>query len=464
VKLRALSFLNHVPSRRDPTPMIDQAVEWGLDVIVSQGTGKDFGPHMLGSGTQFPVRNFKENIRPYIKAAHRLHIPFVLSVGIAGAHQQLAECLEAFDELCREEALDLEVAVISGDVDPALIRKKLEAGVAIPRMDDHDALPELLRVEDVDVSANIVAQMGPEPIMAALELGVDGVITGRALDVGLFMAPALRAGASKATAALFGKLMECCGVALYPGDPGVAIYGEIEDDDAIVIRSPDPANECRVRNLAAHSFYERKNPFREENPGGYLDLDDVTYEQLDTQSVRVRGPKWGETPYTVKLEGAASMGFRAINVAGIREPRYVDCAPEVIERIKEELRTADRFAHLREGVDYHLNVTLYGRDAVLGDIEPRRGDEHELGAVIDAVGPTAEMARELCYYAYLSLWIRPYPGRKTTAGNNAQRFTQPILDGGELFRWSIWHLMPLDDPLEPFDREVEHFPREVAVA
>jgi len=464
LKFRALSFLNHVPSRVDPLPMIEQAAAWGLDAIISQGTGKDFGPHMLGSGTQFPVRNFKENIRPYVKAAHRIGVPFIMSVGIAGARQQLAECLDAFDEVCTEESLDLQVAVIAGDIDPGFIRKQIEAGVAIPRMDDHPALPELLRLEDVDATPNIVAQMGPEPIMAALAEGVDGVITGRALDVGLFMAPALRAGASKATAALFGKLMECCGVALYPGDPGVAIYGEIDDDDSIVIRSPDANSECRVRNLAAHSFYERKNPFREENPGGYLDLDEVTYEQLDSSAVRVRGPKWGDTPYAVKLEGAASMGFRAMNVAGIRDQRYLDALPDVVERIKEELRTAERFMHLREGVDYHLNITLYGRDAVLGSIEPHTGEEHEVGAVIDAVGPTPAMARELCYYAYLSLWIRPYPGRKTTAGNNAQRFTQPIVDGGELFRWSIWHLMPLDDPLEPFDRSVDRFPRKEVAA
>src|SRR3954454_6771423 len=211
--------------------MIEQAAAWGLDAIISQGTGKDFGPHMLGSGTQFPVRNFKENIRPYVKAAHRIGVPFIMSVGIAGARQQLAECLDAFDEVCPEESLDLQVAVIAGDVAPGFIRKQIEAGVAIPRMDDHPALPELLRLEDVDATPTIAARRAPEPIMAALAEGVDGVITGRALDVGLFMAPALRAGASKATAALFGKLMECCGVALYPGDPGVTIYGEIDYDD-----------------------------------------------------------------------------------------------------------------------------------------------------------------------------------------------------------------------------------------
>ena len=76
MKVRILSFLNHVPATSDPTPMIERAAEWGIDYIVSQGTGKDFGPHFLGSGEQFPVSNFVENIRPYLLAAHRMHVPF----------------------------------------------------------------------------------------------------------------------------------------------------------------------------------------------------------------------------------------------------------------------------------------------------------------------------------------------------------------------------------------------------
>lgn len=458
MKLRVLSFLNHVPATKDPTPMIERAAEWGIDYIVSQGTGKDFGPQFLGSGTQFPVSNFVENIRPYITAAHRLQVPFIMSVGIAGARTQLHECLEGFNRMCVEEGLEFNVAVINGDIDPGYLRKRIEEGTEVRSMDSHPDLPPLLRVEDVDVTPNIVAQMGPEPIMAALDEGVDGVITGRALDVGLFMAPAIRAGASKATAAYFGKLLECCGVALWPGDPGMAIYGEIHDDDSIVIRCPSDDGECRVRNLAAHSFYERPNPFREENPGGYLDLEEATYEQLDKMSVRVQGAKWGDTPYTVKLEGAASMGYRAINVAGIRDPRYVACIEEVVERIKEEARHAERFKHLVEGKDYWLTITLYGRDAVLGDAEPHRGEEHEVGAVIDVVAPTQELARDICYFAYISLWIRPYPGRKTTAGNNAQRFTVPIIPVDQHFRWSMWHLLPLDDPCEPFERRTLQFP------
>jgi Acyclic terpene utilisation family protein AtuA len=456
--LRVLAFVNHIPIKHDPTPVIDRALEWGVDYIVAQGTGKDWGPHWLGSGKQFPVQNFVENVRPYVKACHDHGLRFVLSVGIAGARPQLQECVEGFNRMCAEEGLSLDVGIVSGDIEQAFLLKELAAGTEIHRLDNHPVLPALLRVEDVEASSYIVAQMGPEPIMAALEEGVDGVITGRALDVGLFMAPALLAGASKGTAALFGKLLECAGVALDPGDPAVPIYGEIRDDESILVRSPSVHAECRAQTLAAHSFYERINPTREENPGGYLDVSDVTYEQVDPNTVLVRGQRWVDTPYTVKLEGAAPLGYRAINITGVRDPRYLAQLDWAAERIKEEVRTAPRFAHLREGVDYHLNFTMYGRDAILGAAEPQRNLEHEVGVLIDVVAPTEEFARDICYFAAISHNIGPYPGRKTTASNVAHRFTEFVNSLGQIYRWSVWHLLPLEDPLAPFERQRRTFP------
>lgn len=448
MKLRVLAFVNHVPIDKDPTEAIDRAMNWGVDYVIAQGTGKDWGPHWLGSGSQLPVSNFVANIRPYMKLCHAANIPFVLSVGIAGARPQLTECIKGFNELCLEEDLHFNIAVVPGDVDQKYLLGRIEEGAQIRRMDDHPALSEFLTTEDVTASTYVVAQVGPEPIMSAISQGAQGVITGRALDVGLFMAPAILAGASKATAALFGKLLECGGVALDPGDSRMPIYGEIHDDDSIIVRSPSLDGRVISRTLAAHSFYERANPFKEENPGGYLDLTDAVFEQQDG-AVKVTGATWVDTPYTVKIEGAAPNGFRAINVAGIREPQYIECIESVVRRIKDEVRSNSRFSHLDDD-KYHLNLTLYGRDAVLGEADPQRGSEHEVGVVIDAVAPSQEDARNLCYFASISLNNGGYPGRKTTAGNAAQRFTEMVNPLGQIYRWSIWHLLPLDDPIELF--------------
>ena len=40
----------------------------------------------------------------------------------------------------------------------------------------------------------------------------------------------------------------------------------------------------------------------------------------------------------------------------------------------------------------------------------------------------------------------------------AQRFTQMTNPVGQAYRWTIWHLLPLEDPLEPFERFRVQFP------
>jgi hypothetical protein len=462
VSHRILTFVNHVPPTADPLPGIDRAFEWGVDIVIAQGNGMDFGPYWLGSGEQFPVRNLANNVRPYLVRCHEHGVPFVLSVGIAGADVHLEACLGAIDDVCREEGLDIEIAVVSGEIDKQYLKDRLAAGTAVEKLVEHSPVPSPLTAEDVDRCARIVSQMGPEPIAAALETGAAGVVTGRALDVGLFMGPLLRAGIPHSVAAHAGKILECGGLVLSPGDAGMPVYAEV-DEDGLVIRSPSDDFRVEARNIAAHCFYERRDPFREENPGGFLDLEHAAYEQLDSHAVRASGAGWGETPYFVKLEGAAPAGHRCMNLSSIRDPRLLAELDGVLERVRRDIVEAPRFSHLGEGVDYHLTFTVYGRGVVPGPpIDP--ATVPEVGVVIDVVAPTEDLAREICYFAYIGLWIKPYPGRKTSAGNNAQRYTPPIVDMGIAYRWGVWHLLPLDDPCEPFRMDVRQFPLEMADA
>src|SRR3712207_7136017 len=53
---------------------ITQALEWGVDVIVAQGTGSDWGPYWLGSGDQVPA-NQAANVEPYVRARSEEHTP-----------------------------------------------------------------------------------------------------------------------------------------------------------------------------------------------------------------------------------------------------------------------------------------------------------------------------------------------------------------------------------------------------
>ena len=98
-QVRILGFVNHIAPAADIEDEIAQALEWGVDVIVAQGTGSDWGPYWLGSGDQVSA-NQAANVEPYVRAALEHGIPFVFSFGIAGGDVHLETCLRAFDELC----------------------------------------------------------------------------------------------------------------------------------------------------------------------------------------------------------------------------------------------------------------------------------------------------------------------------------------------------------------------------
>src|SRR4051794_34500473 len=86
--VRLLAFVNHIPPGEGVPEAIEQALEWGVDYIVAQGTGSDWGPYWLGSGDALAV-DVGNNVRPYLRAAVGHGIPFLFSFGIAGANVHL---------------------------------------------------------------------------------------------------------------------------------------------------------------------------------------------------------------------------------------------------------------------------------------------------------------------------------------------------------------------------------------
>jgi hypothetical protein len=108
-----------------------------------------------------------------------------------------------------------------------------------------------------------------------------------------------------------------------------------------------------------------------------------------------------------------------------REP--FDSTDAVTEAIQLSLRNALVFdigrASLLDGVSdasYRLGFRYYGRDAVLGPLEPERHIiPREVGVMIEVVADTQQLAAYVLSLARSSYLHCPFDGRKTTAGNLA---------------------------------------------
>jgi Acyclic terpene utilisation family protein AtuA len=450
MSVKILSFINHAPQALDVEDSIERALEWGVDVIVAQGTSNDWGAYWLGSGLQANSANMKANLRPYLRAASERKIPFVLSVGQAGADIHVEESLSRVDELCREEGWNFDVGVISADIDPDFLRAELRAGTRIRAVHDVEGLSPYLTESDISESIRIVGLLGPEPIMDALAAGVDGVITGRAVDIALHMALPLLKGIPRGVAAHAGKILECGGIAGSNADASEPIWAEV-DETGFVVRSPSASQSVTRRSVAAHSFYEREDPFREANPGGMLDLSECTYAETPDGGIRCEGARWIDEPYTVLIEGAKLLGYRSIVVFGIREPALLREVHALGDRVLDWLDSAPRFGAYEAGKDFRTKVRVFGHDGVLGPLEPAEGiTGHEAAVIFDIVAVNQDLADHMAFVAFQHFFTGSYPGRRTTAGNATLPFVPANLPAGPVYGFSVYHILPLKNPSDPF--------------
>lgn len=415
------------------------------DIIAVDGGSTDPGPYYLGAGVSFTDREaVKRDLRLMLKAGKELGIPVLVgTAGGSGANAHLAWTEDIVKEIVREENLELKVAVIPAEISKEEILKEHEKGNIKP-------LPpagELTR-EEIENTSRIVGQMGLEPIMAALDNDVDLVLTGRAYDPTVFAAPCIKAGFPEGLALHMGKILECASIAATPGSGSDCMLGTLRHDH-FILEALNPERKCTVTSIAAHTLYEKSNPYKLPGPGGTIDLQEAEFVQLDDRRVKVSGSKFiPSKEYTIKLEGAKRTGYRTISIAGTRDPIMIRQIDEILEAVKGMVK--NNFAHIGSD-DYQILFAVYGRDGVMGKLEPEKSVvPHELGIVIEVVAKTQELANTICSFTRSSLLHYGYPGRIATAGNLAFRYSPSDIPAGEVYEFSVYHLLTVDDPNKYF--------------
>jgi len=266
-------------------------------------------------------------------------------------------------------------------------------------------------------------------------------VAGRAYDPCCFSAVPIAKGFDVGLATHCGKILECAAIASSPGSGSDCMFGTIYHD-RFVLETLNPIRHCTTLSVSAH----KTNPSRLPGPGGICDLSATTFTQLNEDQVEVRNTKYIPTPYTIKLEGAKLVGYRCVSIAGSRDPIFIQQVDHIIQAVTE--RVKDNFKDLD---DYHLNFKVYGKNGVMGDLEPVKTiSSHELCVIIDAVGPTQEIANTVCSFARSTMLHYGYPGRIATAGNLAFPYSPSDFKAGAVYNFSLYHLLAVDEPLQWF--------------
>ena len=412
-------------------------------VIAVDAGSTDPGPYYLGSGKSFTDRGaVKRDLEFMLAAAMEENIPVIIgTAGGSGANSHLEWNVEIVREIAREKGHSFKMAVISAEIDKALVKERFEQG----RLSALAAAPAPT-LKDIEDSVYIVAQMGHEPMIEALEAGAQVIVAGRAYDPTCFAAMAIAQGYDAGLALHMGKILECAAIASTPGSGSDCMFGYLRDDH-FELTTLNPARRCTTTSVAAHTLYEKSNPTRLPGPGGVLDLNETTFEQASEASVIVRGSRFIPTDgFFVKLEAARRVGFRTISFAATTDPIMIAKLDDIVRDVKE--RVTGNF----EGIgDFFLDFKVYGRQGASFYQGPKPVKAPaEAAIIIEAVAQTAELADTICSFARSTLLHFGYEGRKSTAGNLAFPFSPSDFRGGEVFEFSLYCLMEVESAVELF--------------
>lgn len=434
-----------------PHASLDRALSIEPDIIGVDAGSTDPGPYYLGAGESFVSdAQVESDLEPALCAAVERGIPLVVgTAGGSGAGPHVERFLTILREIATRNALHLNLAVIRADVAPETVVTALREGRLTP-CGGAASLTEQ-RVRDC---TRIVAQMGTEPIIEALDAGADVVVAGRCCDAAVFAAEPIRRGLDPALALHLGKIMECGTLCARPAGANDVLIGMI-DADAFDVVPADPKRRCTPDSVAAHSLYEQPDPHRFIEPEGEVDLSECAFEAVGERAVRVRGSRLLPTgERTVKVEGARRCGYRSITVAGVRDPGVI-AHLDVIERAVRDTVT-EALADVVAPEDISLRFLRYGLDGVTGALdEPPSPPPREVGLVIDAVAPTQRLADRALRLARSTALHQHFDGRKTTAGNLAFPLSPSDLSAGPVYEFAIYHLMRVAEPGALFPIEIE---------
>ncbi|MTI79491.1 MAG: DUF1446 domain-containing protein [Firmicutes bacterium] len=426
-----------------PESSFDEGLKRNPDVIAVDAGSTDPGPYYLGAGVSFTDRSaVKRDLELIIAAGLDRKIPVLIgTAGGAGANNHLQWNLQIIKELAQENNWHFKLATVQSEIDKEQIKEQIKEG----RIEPLHPAPELTEQELIQTTS-VVAQMGIEPLIQALDQGADVVLAGRCYDPAVFAADAIRKGYDAGPAIHMGKILECGAIAAEPGSGSDSALGTLHAD-GFIVEPLDPNRKCTVTSVAAHTLYEKTNPVELPGPGGYLDLTETKFNQYSDNAVKVTGSKFIPLKkYMVKLEGAKKAGYRTVSIAGCRDSIMISKIDEVIEAVRS--RVQDNFH--RQGYNYNLHFHIYGKNGVMGELEPNPTVGHELGIVIDVVAEDQDTANTICSFTRSTMLHYGYDGRIATAGNLAFPYSPSDFKVGLVYEFSLYHLMELDNPTAVF--------------
>ena len=428
---------------------LNEALQHHPHFIACDAGTTDAGPFSLGSGQPaFAREAVKNDLALLLDAGRRAGVPVLVgSAGTAGRDNQVDWVLDIAHEITQEAGTTLRTAVIYAEQDKDYLIEKLREGSIKPL----DAAPHLDE-ERIRRSVRIVGMMGAEPLQDALAAGVDFVLAGRCSDTALYAAMPVMHGFPPGLAWHAGKVVECGTLACVRAGKGV-MFVHLRHDDFLV-KPFGPGLRCTPQSIAAHGLYENVDPFHFTEASGTVDITEATYEAVDPITVRVTNSHFQVADhYTIKLEGAELAGYQTILIGGIRDPFVLRQLDSWLAKVRAYIEEAVAKV-LKNRVtkdDYQLLFHVYGRDGVMGSLEPDCTEvPKEVGIVCEVTASTQHLATTIAELSRQPLLHYPIAEWSGATTNFAYLYNPAHIERGAVYQFNLNHVVLPRSPQEMF--------------
>jgi hypothetical protein len=237
-------------------------------------------------------------------------------------------CADAVRDVARELGLagKVRIGIVTGDDIMSDIDDLLSCGVELRNMDTNEPLST---VRERIQSAN--AYLGAWPMVDALNQGAQIVITGRATDTGLTLAPIIHEFGWKETdwnliaaGTIAGHIIECgaqCsgGNCQYDwrnipnlADVGYPIVEAAPDGTFVVTKHENTGGLVNVPSVKEQLLYEMGNPHEYITPDCVADFTTIHLEDAGQDRVRVYGIGGRPATEFLKVSISYSAGYKAV--------------------------------------------------------------------------------------------------------------------------------------------------------
>ncbi|KAJ4149043.1 hypothetical protein NW754_000479 [Fusarium falciforme] len=423
-------------------------------IILDSGS-TDSGPQKLALGSMSCPRSaYAKDLSKLLRLVHTFRVPLIFgSAGGDGTDEHVKEIGEIIEQIAAEEGnKDYNFKTISlfSGIDKSTILQRHSQG----RLTGCGVCVPSVTKEEIEASVRVVAQMGPEPFIDAMDANpdFDVIIGGRAYDPSPYVAYCTHQLKRQVEGLTeediqsriggflhMGKIMECGGLCSLPKSHGAV--STVYADGLFDVRPTAPDSICTPLSVAAHTLYENTRPDLLRGPGGALDLTEAKYEQLaDGRSVRVRGAQFRPSkefgkPYQLKLEAARLVGYRTLFLGGVKDYILISQIDDVLAMVKGYVNQQ----HPDNAGEWKLDFHVYGKD------QYNAAGPGELFVVAEALAFTQQLANSVASKARVGMIHAPYPGQKATAGNFGFGIGGLMeIEMGACAEFSLYHLMDLE--------------------